>query len=576
MSETLLIDVTNIFQTNELLLLKNRVKPVPESEAKIGLLLLASEAALDHLNSLPLGEARVNQMNSAGFVSQIKGYAYVAFDVNTETCRLLRGSRFPVKTVVDGLLSWLPATTTLWVSVKPKVSQAEKYVKVGFGNPYICKVGDSEYICLSKKNDNVPTDNSTTLDSVRYVLSQEGNTTCVVTLRFSEKAVNYLEKLPVTGTSLNGDGRMSQKEVAGTLVSQGTTKELVHILGVDHDSLILGEEQGVPVVEGLYNFHSHPKEAYEANHVHLGWPSAQDYIGFFAAFLEDGTICHFVVAREGIYLMSFPPRQLEGELPEESVVSFIKSNLNFCPQPGQTVDWYVKKVNEVKYNGSPLFRLRYVPWSNATAPFTVHFRRKGANCFTNDETLESYLKNGCHVKMKTGVTKESSMSIVPKIDILINGHGHPLPTSLSLPVNSQLVFAADEGASCYIPSDIDSLRLVFNKMKGYPRELSDSDYQVWFDPQENPHFGVFQVENNGDFYGIDLGDNTMSLSQITREIYEDAPDALLTFYCLFCRGGREDFSERSHPAEHFMPNPEIFLGDNLTWGESDFMDMEDL
>ena len=68
---------------------------------------------------------------------------------------------------------------------------------------------------------------------------------------------------------------------------------------------------------GMYNFHSHPREAYETANVKFGWPSAQDYVGFLMAFLEDGTVMHLVTTIEGMYIMSMSEYCLEnkGNLP---------------------------------------------------------------------------------------------------------------------------------------------------------------------------------------------------------------------------------------------------------------------
>ena len=82
------------------------------------------------------------------------------------------------------------------------------------------------------------------------------------------------------------------------------TKNNINVLDINQDKMIEGEEQGVPIVEALYNFHSHPKEAYITNKVNKAWPSAQDYIGFLLAVLEDNTILHIVVSIEGIYIIS--------------------------------------------------------------------------------------------------------------------------------------------------------------------------------------------------------------------------------------------------------------------------------
>ena len=67
-----------------------------------------------------------------------------------------------------------------------------------------------------------------------------------------------------------------------------------HHLVIDKTSLFYGKEESVPVIEGLYNFHSHPVEAYERKKTKFAWPSAGDYVGFLKAVVKYDTILHIV------------------------------------------------------------------------------------------------------------------------------------------------------------------------------------------------------------------------------------------------------------------------------------------
>ena len=72
----------------------------------------------------------------------------------------------------------------------------------------------------------------------------------------------------------------------------------------------------------MYNFHSHPRNAYKKYNVKLGWPSGQDYIGFLLASIEDGTIFHMVITIEGIYIIT---------LTKDSAVSnFLDKKIESC------------------------------------------------------------------------------------------------------------------------------------------------------------------------------------------------------------------------------------------------------
>jgi hypothetical protein len=191
--------------------------------------------------------------------------------------------------------------------------------------------------------------------------------------------------------SLNSDGSITQKEMAGNLKCEKVNNNFVQYLGVDYDSLIMGEEMGVAIAPGMYNFHSHPRGAYETAKVQFGWPSAQDYVGFLMAFLEDKTILHMVTTLEGVYIMSMGEYCLKNKANlSRGLATFILENYDFCGATDKTPYQYTREINSVTYQDHPLFTLRYLPWHLASQKFTVIYKSNDTNCFTSDDTLERY------------------------------------------------------------------------------------------------------------------------------------------------------------------------------------------
>jgi hypothetical protein len=129
------------------------------------------------------------------------------------------------------------------------------------------------------------------------------------------------------------------------------------VLAIKPGSLLEGETDSVDVVPGLYNFHTHPKTTYEKYDVLYAWPSAQDYIGYLLSMCQDGTRVHIVVGVEGMYIISL----VKPIMLSKNVIDFVEDNYGFCYKPGNTPEWYVKKVKKLLYpeTGFPLFNLEY-------------------------------------------------------------------------------------------------------------------------------------------------------------------------------------------------------------------------
>jgi hypothetical protein len=401
---SLLIDFDNIIKPNKLSLIENAIKPIPETSHSLGLVLIISQKQYNALEAIPKGNGRVQYLNSEQFVNSITGYAYLIYDKNKKVCEIMCIKGPVLSQTIDNALSSIPNNVTLWIGIDldtPNMeSVVQEYIKLGFHNPYICKTSPLGYVftsyglCMLKQNDIV--DNNDAMNDVKYVFAQfmtEQQGHCVLKARLGEKAIQYLQKVSKIGSTINKSGDITQKELAGRMIAGIIDSDLTYHLEVDRSSIISGEEEGVEIIEGLYNFHSHPQEAYDRNNVHLGWPSAQDYIGFMASSLKYDTILHLVVSLEGFYVISLSNYWVnKKEELDKDVVTFILEKYNLLYEKGRTPAWYLRTVNEISYNGFPIFLVQFIPWYNSTASFIVPFRKNGVNCFAIQNTLEKYEK----------------------------------------------------------------------------------------------------------------------------------------------------------------------------------------
>ena len=430
--DSLLIDYENIIKRSpkgrDPHRLKERISPIPDTPFSIGLILIIPSTKIDHLHTLTKGTDRVNYLNTQDFVDSIKDHAYIVYDKHNKICEILISTLHvsSLNYIMQSILTNLPNDIIIWVGValdNPDLSHIlEEYINQGFTNPYICTTSPLGYIfggtanhhlqdgltpkgvphfqdglCMLKENNVVPHPINTT--DTDYVLSQSGSAkgsypqsgsakrTCQISLCLHDNTIKYLKQLCNVGSTINRDGIITQKEVAGSMNAISTPQNMTFKLEINYDSIIHGQEEGVSIVSGLYNFHSHPKAAYTRNNVKLAWPSAQDYIGFILSTIEYNTICHMVIGMEGIYIMSIHPTH---EPFSSKMGKFIQKSYDFCYKPGQTSDWYVEKVNSILYNGHPIFDIQFLDWTNTAKPFVVHYKKINGNCFAMENTLEKY------------------------------------------------------------------------------------------------------------------------------------------------------------------------------------------
>lgn len=401
---SLLIDYSNIILPNNLVLLENRIAPIPETKYSLGIVLVIPRDQYNALESIPKGDTRVQYLNTVMFVNSITGYAYLIYDKQKRVCEIM-GIHGPIiSNVLDSALSSIPNDVTLWIGIDLTNTFFDilisEYIKEGFSDPYICKVSPLGFtfttygLCMLKQNNII---NYNALNDVKYVLTQFLNRSrgyCTLRACLSDDTAQYLQKVSTMGSTHNSDGVITQKEIAGRLLTGYINSDLSFELDIDKDSIIWGDEEGVDVIVGLFNFHSHPKEAYDRHNVSLGWPSGQDYIGFWVSAMNHETILHIVASIEGFYVISMSEYWAKNKksLPP-TVDTFIGQEYDIRYQNGHnhTIEWYIKKVNSIPYLGYPLFLVQFFSWYDVKQFFTVPYYRVGENCFARQTTCDKYL-----------------------------------------------------------------------------------------------------------------------------------------------------------------------------------------
>jgi hypothetical protein len=397
---SLLIDFDKIIKPNKLDLLESRISKPPETKFMIGLVLVINQKQYDSLQSLPRGHERVKYINSYEFVNSISGNSYIIYDEKRKICEIMKAEGSLLLKVIENTLFNIPNDVTLCVRIDLDSISRNKLIKeytdAGFKDPYISKTSPIGFnfqnfgLCLFRENNIV---NNEAKNDVKYILNQlpdKKNSLCSLKARLSDDAIKYLQQISRMGSTLNRNGIITQKEVAGRIVTGKITDDLTYHLEIDKSSIVYGEEEGVKIIGGLYNFHSHPAEAYDRNSVKFAWPSAQDYLGFMSSSVEYNTILHIVATLEGFYVISLHPESHEKKEMNKEMVSFIlkKYELGYMKGKSQTPESYIKYVNNIKYEGYPIFLVQYINWSNPKSFFVVPYYRTGVNCFARQSTTD--------------------------------------------------------------------------------------------------------------------------------------------------------------------------------------------
>lgn len=350
------------------------------------------------LNGLPLGKERIDYFESDEFKKGIISKSYIFYNENKNICVIE-----DIDDLNNILLACksLPTNTIFWGSVGVDDEKKDEKIKMlidkGFSTPYITEHNPLKMkidpVIAMVKNNGEYLDKKSIHNKVMDVLKNFRNSkkcfendvcisTCYLTVQFSSDALKFLRSL-----SLKDFGKKTQKEHSGELVVKQIVDQdnsIIYKINVDYNTLLEGGEENVDVSGSRYNFHSHPKDAYIRHSVSRGWPSSTDFIGFK---MLDNTILHCVATLEGLYVLSFVIRKN----PISKISNkFIDDKFDIDDKPSMTIEKYLKKVNNIKHRGEPIFNVQFFPWEEAGKPFTIYYPVIGMACMATQKTVETF------------------------------------------------------------------------------------------------------------------------------------------------------------------------------------------
>jgi hypothetical protein len=384
----------------------SHLQKVPESikDFEIGTIFIIPKEIKDELSTLSLGKKRYEYINQDNFISSIKKYYYSFFNLKKNIFVLNSDCYEYIQEILVPIFSGIPPDCILWTFIQINDednfnNKLEKFISYGFENPYVTILTPMltniiSSIALSKKNSSNQNVNMRMM--IKKVLAvmkhyKKTNNSCNLYAKFSDTAIDFLQKTTISGNTIDNTGENIQKELSGELVIKDVAnidEKFVYVIEVDADTIKSGEKESVSVRGTRYNFHSHPHEAYIRHSVDKAWPSLTDYIGYLS--IAKNTIFHCVSSLEGIYIISLSSYWCNKikDIKEE----FIKENYNIKQNKKYTPEEYVEKINLIHYKKHPIFHIIFFKWENAGSVFQVSFSSIDSTCLVTDQIVYNYRK----------------------------------------------------------------------------------------------------------------------------------------------------------------------------------------
>lgn len=222
---------------------------------------------------------------------------------------------------------------------------------------------------------------------------------CTANATFKLKTAKYLKNLVYDPKYKN--------EVAGEVYLNGFTYqngEIIFNIDIDSKDVSKGDKDEVDIIMSLYNFHTHPKNAYKIFNCELGWPSADDFSTYLYGLIKFNTIFHFISTMEGVYVISINKEMVPkvskwtSTYYEKEVEPWIISNLNVDKLNYRKNDGiyhsnhniideesYVKCINNIKFKGDTIFNVVFLNWDDILNPdlfvsFKFYYPKQKGSC----------------------------------------------------------------------------------------------------------------------------------------------------------------------------------------------------
>ena len=295
--------------------------------------------------------------------------------------------------IVKILKNNLPKNCIIWTGFIGE-HEYDAFIKAGFSEPYLSDVSplkkvksDKEKLSFLQYNkEKAQKDTAVVHQKIHYIKNFSFPNFCKMYAQFTKTAVQSIRQLvPENGKFELVSVKNPSHELTGSFFVKSVKKikdKTVFRLDVDISTIESGKEEEVEAVWSRFNFHTHPKKAYENSNVKKGWPSSSDYVGFLD--LQNHTIFHTVVTLEGVYVISISPECTD----DKTTINrkFVLKHCHIDHSSAMSCEDYVHHINSVIYKDKKLFYIKLLRWSNIeTTIFDVYYSKTDQMCLSTDD-----------------------------------------------------------------------------------------------------------------------------------------------------------------------------------------------
>ena len=381
-------------------------KPYSGDYQWLGIAAGISDTNMKYLSGLSKGTDRISFVRNNSQILEDPSYMFYNEDLNIATVPHLNGTPYTdqkISAICDNLPknAWIVAGLDL---DRPDMGPSLQALQEnGFDSWFTTKAHplqldmDDSQVWGGKSNGTRLVRSNIPAEPTAFLIN-ETDYACQIVVSLDKDAVKRLREYVYTSNGKR-DGSGLQREIAGKLHPVYCNKDRC-ILGFDSKSIITGASEEVPIAGGVYNFHTHPADAYWKNGLRIAHPSNQDYVGLLAAVHEYNTILHLVLAQEGVYFISlaedFIPfvDKMDDDFVDEILDTFpgcINSHLPNKTDMLDVISRYIDIINNKKCMGMTIFKVVFKTWENATEPIVVTFSKlKCGTCIADQESLDHF------------------------------------------------------------------------------------------------------------------------------------------------------------------------------------------
>jgi len=151
---------------------------------------------------------------------------------------------------------------------------------------------------------------------------------------------------------------------------------------------------------------------------------------------------------------------------------------------------------------------------------------------------------------------------------VIVGHSEDTDERFDAPINTNIIFKANEGETCYMNENTDDLNINFEEIAHFEKhKINVKNYKIKFELQNN---GIWKCTRNGEHWNYEhlIDPNTISelisledcCKYIIMNLKKNGNKQInqeINIFCIICRGDKEEFNGIQSPGRNY--NPDIML-----------------